>query len=49
MTKKKPKQEIIVKETFQGRVDINAYFRVLIMESINRDQYNLEKKEDYRL
>lgn len=38
MTKKKDKKtEIVVKETFTGRIDINEYFKVLILESINRD------------
>jgi len=34
MTNKKPR---ITKRTYLGRVDLNEYFKVLIMEEIRRD------------
>jgi len=37
MTKKKPKKKITVIETHVGKLDLNEYFKVLIMERIDRD------------
>lgn len=38
MTKKKPKTELrIVKRTYLGEVDLNEYFKVLILEKISND------------
>lgn len=37
MTKKKPKKKITVIETHSGNLDVNEYFKVLIMERLSRE------------
>lgn len=46
MTKKKEQQKpIIVKVTHLGKLDVNDYFRTLIIERINRDGYTIDDEE----
>lgn len=46
MTKKKEQfKPVVVKETFLGEIDVNEYFRKLIIERIRRDGYTVDDEQ----